>query len=66
VLFLLLLLLLFFEIGFCYVAQAGLELAMVAQAGLELAVLLPWPPECWDYRLVLPHLISIIIIITIE
>jgi hypothetical protein len=25
----------------------------VAQAGLELFVLLPQPPDCWDYRSVL-------------
>jgi hypothetical protein len=36
----------FFEIAFCYVAQAG----------LKLEVLLPLPPYCWDCRYALPHL----------
>jgi hypothetical protein len=27
----------------------------VAQAGLELVILLPPPPECWDYRCVSLH-----------
>jgi hypothetical protein len=26
----------------------------VAQASLKLTILLPWPPEGWDYRLA-PH-----------
>jgi hypothetical protein len=26
----------------------------VAQTGLELEILLPQPPECWDYRYVPP------------
>jgi hypothetical protein len=26
----------------------------IAQAGLQLVILLPLPPECWDYRRVLP------------
>ena len=39
------------ETGSHCAAQAGLELTFVAQAGLELApILLPLPPECWDYR----------------
>ncbi|XP_021115297.1 coiled-coil-helix-coiled-coil-helix domain-containing protein 1 isoform X2 [Heterocephalus glaber] len=29
------------QTGFCYVAQAGLELAVI---------LLPQPPKCWDSR----------------
>jgi hypothetical protein len=35
-----------FEIGFHYVAQAG----------LKLSIFLPQPPECWDYRYVPPYL----------
>jgi hypothetical protein len=31
----------------------------VAQAGLELSVLLPQPPECWDYRDGPPHLVFV-------
>jgi hypothetical protein len=27
----------------------------VAKAGLELVILLPQPPECWDYRCAPPH-----------
>jgi hypothetical protein len=27
----------------------------VAKTGLELVILLPQPPECWDYRCVPPH-----------
>jgi hypothetical protein len=27
----------------------------VAKAGLKLAILLPQPPECWDYRSAPPH-----------
>lgn len=43
-----------FEIGFCYVVQAGLKLNCVAQTGLELEViLLPQPHKCQDYRLAL-------------
>jgi hypothetical protein len=26
-----------------------------AQASLGLLILLPWPPEYWDYRAMLPH-----------
>jgi hypothetical protein len=37
---------LFFETGFCYVAQPG----------LKLSILLSQPPECWDYRRVISHL----------
>jgi hypothetical protein len=29
---------------------------LVAQAGFERVILLCQPPECWDYRYVLPHL----------
>jgi hypothetical protein len=32
----------FFEVGFCYVAQAG----------LKLMILLPQSPRCWDYKCV--------------
>jgi hypothetical protein len=35
----------FFETGSPYVAQAG----------LKFMILLPQPPECWDYRCVAPH-----------
>jgi hypothetical protein len=28
----------------------------VAQAGLELTILLPLPPECWNYRLTSPEI----------
>jgi hypothetical protein len=28
----------------------------VVQGGLELAILLPQPPECWDYRCARSHL----------
>jgi hypothetical protein len=31
----------------------------VAQASLELKVLLPQPPECWDYRCVPPCLAAL-------
>jgi hypothetical protein len=30
----------------------------LVQTGLRLTVLLPQPPECWDYRPVLPHCLS--------
>jgi hypothetical protein len=33
-----------------YVAQAGLE--------LKILLLLPLPPEYWDYRCVLPHQVA--------
>jgi hypothetical protein len=33
----------FFETGTCYAAS------------LKLMILLPWPPECWDYKQVPPH-----------
>jgi hypothetical protein len=36
---------LFFETRSCYIAQAG----------HELTILLPQHPECWDYRYVLQH-----------
>jgi hypothetical protein len=35
--------------------RVELESYQVAQTGLELAVLLPQPPEYWDYRCVPPH-----------
>jgi hypothetical protein len=35
-----------FETGFWYVAQGG----------LKLSILLPQPPECWNYRCELSHL----------
>jgi hypothetical protein len=38
----------FFETGSHYVSQAG----------LELTVLLPQPPECWDYRCAPPCLVA--------
>jgi hypothetical protein len=28
---------------------------MIAQADLDLTLLLPLPPECWDYKCVPPH-----------
>jgi hypothetical protein len=34
-----------FEIEFCYVAQAG----------LQFAILIPPPPQPWDFRHVPPH-----------
>lgn len=40
-----------FDIGFLFVWEAGLKLTIQPQADLELtAILLPMPPECWDYR----------------
>jgi hypothetical protein len=30
-----------------------------AQADLELVILLPLPPECWDYRCVPPSLVAL-------
>jgi hypothetical protein len=33
-------------------------LTYVIQAGLKPSILLPQPPECWDYRLAPPHLAS--------
>jgi hypothetical protein len=31
-----------------FVVEAAM--GFVAQAGLELEILLPQPPECWDYK----------------
>jgi hypothetical protein len=31
-----------------------IESLYVAQAGLDLLILLPWPPEYWNYRCVSP------------
>jgi hypothetical protein len=43
--------LIYLQKGSCYVAQAG----------LEFKILLPQPPDCWDYRHVLPLLTRIIL-----
>lgn len=40
------------ETGFCYVTQASLKLVVI---------LLHKPPQCWDYRHVLPHLVTTVI-----
>jgi hypothetical protein len=38
-----------FEVGICYVAQAG----------FEFEILLPQPPKCWDYRTALHAWLSL-------
>lgn len=46
---------LLFHFGFCFAAQAGLELNCVAGAGLDL-IFLPLFPEFWDSSCAPPHL----------
>jgi hypothetical protein len=41
----------FFFFFFSFLTWSG----SVAQAVLELKILLPLPPECWDYRCTSPH-----------
>lgn len=42
----------FFEIGFCYAVQAGLELTLQLRL---VSNFLPQPPTCWGYRGEPPH-----------
>jgi hypothetical protein len=36
--------------------KIGAKNSLFIQSGLELAILLPQPPECWDYRCAPSHL----------
>jgi hypothetical protein len=40
----------FFCFGFLFVCLFCLRSCYVSQAGLELKILLPQPPDCWNYR----------------
>lgn len=46
-----------FETGSHHVVQTGLELVYVTRTGFELRmILLPQPPELWNYKCVPPYL----------
>jgi hypothetical protein len=38
----------YIHLGFVFFFETGFH--CVAQAGLKLLILLPLPPDCWDYR----------------
>lgn len=41
----------------CFIAFGDRGFHCASQASFELTVLLlPWPPECWDYKGILPYL----------
>jgi hypothetical protein len=48
---------LFFPDRISLLVQACLELTITVQMALTLVILLPQPPECWDYRYVPPCLV---------
>lgn len=43
-----------FKIVCLFLGGVGVTESDVAQAGLELLILLPQPPQCLDYRCVIP------------
>lgn len=44
-----------------YMAQIGLNSLYVLKNDLELLIFLPLPSKCWDYKLVPPHLVYMVL-----